>query len=155
MNPLKSCTHSASFSQVGNEISRVTSDMRVIADGLGSGVSPEQLEQSVRLGNQWLDEIKSRDFSPERQRSFEKKNAASDMVNSVEAFTKPVEEFNNNVTGVQGTIIDLRDKMEDLRNNSMAAQDQVKLKPVSFQIAPHIFPQPVCISFRRFVRLRE
>ena len=100
--------------------------MRVIADGLGSGVSPEQLEQSVRLGNQWLDEIKSRDFSPERQRSFERKNAASEMVNSVEAFTKPVEEVNNNVTGVQGTIIDLRDKMEDLRNNSMAAQEQVR-----------------------------
>ena len=118
--------HTPYILQVGNEISRVTSDMRVIADGLGSGVSPEQLEQSVRLGNQWLDEIKSRDFSPERQRSFERKNAASEMVNSVEAFTKPVEEFNNNVTGVQGTIIDLRDKMEDLRNNSMAAQEQVR-----------------------------
>ncbi len=32
--------------------------MRVISDGLGSGVTPEQLQTSIKLGNQWLEDIK-------------------------------------------------------------------------------------------------
>lgn len=46
--------------------------MREIADGLGSGVTPEQLETSVELGKQWLDEIKQYDFADERQKAIEK-----------------------------------------------------------------------------------
>ncbi len=44
--------------QVGNDINRVVGDMRVISDGLGSGVTPEQLQTSITLGEQWLEEIR-------------------------------------------------------------------------------------------------
>ena len=32
--------------------------MRKIADGLGSGVSPDQIRSSIDLGTTWLQEIK-------------------------------------------------------------------------------------------------
>ena len=44
----------------------MTNDMREIADGLGSGVTPEQLETSVQLGKEWLDEIKKQNFNDQR-----------------------------------------------------------------------------------------
>ena len=35
-----------------------TNEMRKIADGLGSGVSPDQIRSSIDLGTTWLQEIK-------------------------------------------------------------------------------------------------
>ena len=35
-----------------------TNEMRKIADGLGSGVSPDQIRSSIELGTNWLQEIK-------------------------------------------------------------------------------------------------
>jgi hypothetical protein len=31
----------------------VTNEMKIIADGLGSGVTPKQIETSVELGRSW------------------------------------------------------------------------------------------------------
>ena len=35
-----------------------TNEMRKIADGLGSGVSPDQIRSSIDLGTTWLQQIK-------------------------------------------------------------------------------------------------
>ena len=58
--------------QVGDEINQVTTDMRVISDGLGSGVTPEQLQTSVEMGKRWLEQIKQYDFSRERNNAVGK-----------------------------------------------------------------------------------
>ena len=104
--------------QVGGEIAQVTGDMRVIADGLGSGVTPEQIQTSIELGQQWLDEIKKHDFDTERDLANEKQQAALGLVESVKNFAAPVEEFKANVSGVNDIIVDLKEKLSDLKNNS-------------------------------------
>ncbi len=52
--------------KVGVEIMAVTNEMREIADGLGSGVTPEQIQTSINLGNEWLEDMKTKDFSEDR-----------------------------------------------------------------------------------------
>jgi hypothetical protein len=42
--------------------------MREIADGLGSGVTPEQIQTSIDLGNEWLAMMKENDFSQNREK---------------------------------------------------------------------------------------
>jgi hypothetical protein len=53
--------------------------MRNIADGLGSGVTPKQIETSVELGRTWLNDMKANDFSDDRQIAVEKQRAATDL----------------------------------------------------------------------------
>jgi len=53
--------------------------MQDIADGLGSGVTPKQIETSVELGRQWLNEMKSYNFSEDRQNANEKNIQANEL----------------------------------------------------------------------------
>ena len=46
--------------------------MKEVADGLGSGVTPDQLKLSMNMGKEWLDSIKQIDFSRERNLANEK-----------------------------------------------------------------------------------
>ena len=46
------------YNQVRSKIMNTTNEMRKIADGLGSGVSPDQIRSSIDLGTTWLQEIK-------------------------------------------------------------------------------------------------
>ena len=103
----------------------MTNDMREIADGLGSGVTPDQLETAVKLGEEWLEDIKQYDFSEERQKAIDKKLAANELVDKVKEFAAPVESFDQEVANVGEVIIDLRDKLDDLRNNSDRTRDMV------------------------------
>ena len=43
-----------------SKIVNTTNEMREIADGLGSGVSPEKIRTSISYGEDWLQEIKDR-----------------------------------------------------------------------------------------------
>jgi hypothetical protein len=54
--PFSEATYANAFlpgTQVGSEIYSVTNEMKIIADGLGSGVTPKQIETSVELGRSW------------------------------------------------------------------------------------------------------
>lgn len=53
--------------------------MQDIADGLGSGVTPKQIETSVELGRQWLNEMKSYNFSEDRQNANDKNTIANEL----------------------------------------------------------------------------
>ena len=53
--------------------------MRNIADGLGSGVTPKQIETSVELGRTWLNDMKANDFSDDRQIAVDKQRAAVEL----------------------------------------------------------------------------
>ena len=64
---------------MGAEIYLVTNEMKIIADGLGSGVTPKQIETSVELGRSWLNDMKANDFSDDRQIAVEKQRAAMDL----------------------------------------------------------------------------
>ena len=41
-------------------------------------------------------------------------------------FSSPVESFKSNVTDVGADLIDLRDRLDDLRNSSMRTKDMVR-----------------------------
>ena len=43
-----------------SKIVNTTNEMLEIADGLGSGVSPEKIRTSISYGEDWLQEIKDR-----------------------------------------------------------------------------------------------
>ena len=58
--------------KVGVEIMAITKEMREIADGLGSGVTPEQIQTAIDLGNEWLDAMKEHDFSEDRSLANDK-----------------------------------------------------------------------------------
>ncbi len=106
------------MTKVGREINKVTQDMREIADGLGSGVTPEQQEASVALGRQWLEDIKMQDFSEERDKARDSRREAADLVEEVNLFKDPVESFKANVTGVNELIVDLKFRLQDLKNHT-------------------------------------
>ena len=53
--------------------------MKIIADGLGSGVTPKQIETSVELGRSWLNDMKANDFSDDRLLAAEKQRAAMEL----------------------------------------------------------------------------
>lgn len=114
------------MNKVGREMARVTSDMREISDGLGSGVTPEQIETSVALGRQWLEEIKMQDFSEERDAAIDARRLSNELVDGVKDFSSPVESFKANVTAVNDVIVDLKFKFEDLKNHSMATMDKIR-----------------------------
>ncbi len=123
--------------------------MRDISDGLGSGVTPEQLEASVELGNTWLNEIKlvvvfgatfvllslttfrshrEYDFSDERAKAIEHKAGSLDLVERVRDFSAPVGAFEEEVGDVDGDIERLGEKLSDLRNNSESTAAMVRGK---------------------------
>ena len=109
------------------EINQITNEMREIADGLGSGVTPEQLEASVELGKQWLAEIEAKDFNDERQTAIEKQQAANELVRTVKDFASPVENFKMNVTEVEGAVKTLDSRLTDLDNNGNEAMEKVNI----------------------------
>jgi methyl-accepting chemotaxis protein len=111
--------------KVGNEIAQVTNDMREIVDGLGSGVTPEQLEASVDLGKQWLEEIKQYNFDEERQLSITKQNAARDLRDKTNGFAEPVATFQDRVSGVEESIESVGERLQDLEDNSEKASEMV------------------------------
>ena len=101
--------------------------MREIADGLGSGVTPEQLETSVDLGKQWLEEIKQYDFSDERNTAIGVSGLANNLVDTVNEFASPVKNFNHNVSEVEGIITGLESKLEDLNGHGRNAVEQIQV----------------------------
>merc|ERR1719346_576608 len=52
--------------KVNDKIDEITKDMRNIADGLDSGLTPEQIETAVQDGQELLDAMKETDFKPDR-----------------------------------------------------------------------------------------
>lgn len=74
-------------------IRQITQEMKEIADGLGSGVTPEQIKTSVDLGNQWLDLMKKVDFKQDRAFANEKHQIAMELVKTVKEFARPVTSF--------------------------------------------------------------
>ncbi len=114
------------MSVVSDDLSRVVSDMRVIADGLGSGVTPEQLNTSIGLGNRWLSEIKLYDFSEQRNKALEHQAASAELVQRVGDFAAPVEAFKDEVAQVDGKISSLGEKLADLKNNSQRTDEMVR-----------------------------
>lgn len=120
--------------------------MREIADGLGSGVTPEQLETSVELGKQWLEEIKQYDFSDERQNAIEKQMLADNLVETVNEFASPVKNFNHNVTEVEGIISELEEKLQDLDEQGRKSLDQVSSVQVLLDCIFFQWPPTIVIS---------
>ena len=102
--------------------------MRVISDGLGSGVTPEQLETSVELGRQWLEAIKQYDFSEQRQEAIDQKMLSDQLVDMVRDFTAPVEDFKGNVSVVEEQINELTDKLNDLKGHAHNTSNMVRKK---------------------------
>ena len=58
--------------RVGDKIMESIAEMKEIADGLGSGVTPDQIKTSIDLGNEWLETMKANDFSEDRTNANEK-----------------------------------------------------------------------------------
>lgn len=101
--------------------------MREIADGLGSGVTPEQLETSVKLGKQWLEQIREHDFSEERNMAIQKQMLANEMEATAKAlFQDPVAALRSNASDVEQDISALIENMEDLRRNAENATIMVR-----------------------------
>ena len=48
------------YHQVRSQIVNTTNEMSEIADGLGSGVSPDKIRTSISYGEDWLQEMKQR-----------------------------------------------------------------------------------------------
>ncbi len=99
--------------------------MREISDGLGSGVTPDQLEAAVDLGDEWLEEIRKYDFSQQRRLARGMEQASLDLVNQVKEFSSPVESLKANVSDVNAEILELTNKLDDLKNNSDRTMDMV------------------------------
>ncbi|TRY60964.1 hypothetical protein TCAL_05712 [Tigriopus californicus] len=114
------------MNKVSDEIARVTKVMREIADGLGSGVTPEQLETSVKLGKQWLEQIREHDFVDERQMAIEKQMMANEMETIVKALQDPVGTLRSNATDVEQDIAALIENMEDLKRNAENASIMIR-----------------------------
>ena len=51
---------------------------------------------------------------------------SNELVDRVNQFSSPVESFKSNVTDVGADLIDLRDRLDDLRNSSMRTKDMVR-----------------------------
>ncbi len=114
------------MNRAGAEMDTVIRDMREIVDGLGSGVSPEQIEASVEFGRQWLEEIKQYNFSRERAIALEKANAARMLQETVSEFAEPVETFQERVSNTGETIVSLEERLQDLEDNSEEAAKMVR-----------------------------
>uniref|UniRef100_A0A0K2UE20 Laminin subunit alphalike [Acyrthosiphon pisum] n=1 Tax=Lepeophtheirus salmonis TaxID=72036 RepID=A0A0K2UE20_LEPSM len=108
------------------DIDTVTMDMQKIAEGLGSGVTPEQLESAVLIAMQWVDSMKLLNFSNERQMAIEEQIVARDLVKEVNNFIAPLKQLKMDVNATKSSIQNLWYKLEDLKNNSINASDKLK-----------------------------
>jgi len=72
------------MNKVREDVDAAIEEMRVVADGLGSGVTPEQLNSSIELGERWLEDIRARDFSAQRTAAVERRKESVDLVDQWE-----------------------------------------------------------------------
>lgn len=115
----------ADTSKVRADMERATKDMKAVADGLGSGVTPDQLETSVQLGKEWLDSMKAHNFSGDRTEATAKRRDGTAMVEKVKAFAKPGADFRRDVATAEDRVAALTNRLDDLRNNSEKANEMV------------------------------
>ncbi len=120
--------------KVGIQILGTTREMKQIADGLGSGVTPDQIKTSIDLGNEWLETIKANDFSPYRANANEQYRKSMEMVQAVKQFVQPVEDFKGTVGVEDERIKELQLKLDDLKNNSENSLDMLRVaKTLNFR----------------------
>jgi laminin alpha 3/5 len=120
--------------KVGVQIMSITKEMREIADGLGSGVTPEQIQTSIDLGNEWLAMMKENDFSQNRAMANEKYRIARDLIQDVKQFAEPVETFKGNVSMEDDRMKEVAFKLVDLKLNSEKASKMLRVaKTLNFR----------------------
>ena len=117
----------ADMSKVKSSIEKITKEMEQIADGLGSGVTPDQIKTAIDLGNEWLDEMKLNDFSADREAANKAKKIAQELVLKVKDFAKPVEDFKGNVGIEEERVKELDMKLDDLQINTENAKEMLNL----------------------------
>lgn len=122
------------MAKVNEKIDEITKDMRNIADGLDSGLTPEQIETAVQDGQELLDAMKETDFKPDRANANADYRKSMDLVEEVKKFAKPVEDFKEDVTLVENRQKELTMKLDDLHSRTDgAAQDLREAKILNFR----------------------
>ena len=154
-----------------------TNDMSEIAAGLGSGVSQDQIRTSIEYGEQYLKEIKERgktyskmifsieiynhlifivfwsfyfcfkDFSEYKTNSYKEQATARELVANVTLFTLPGKIFKQEVQDAENKREELESKLEDLKNKSQTAGEEVRyVTYLSFARIVILIPQMLWIS---------
>jgi uncharacterized protein YlxW (UPF0749 family) len=79
----------------------------------------------VALGEQWLAEIKTKNFSKARQDAIQEKEAALELMDTIKDFVKPVNNLKDRVNKTEADLALFNYKLDDLTNHSRTAQSYV------------------------------